>query len=157
MPTPLENWYIRTQSTKSLWPRRGRITSSYRRNEGTQSAKKRLKRALCLEDGVSGRERKAGNPSSYSSLNTRVWCYDNLSQTAVSNVQTISAIHGFLYSLIDRERFLRPEPEVSVSSQLALSVQGHSTFDRPVAPWDPHWDNAARHTSGALLQRTRKK
>lgn len=54
------------------------------------------------------------------------------------------------------ERFLCPEPEVSVSSQLALSVQGHSTFDRPVPPWDPHWDNAARHTSGALLQRTKK-
>lgn len=71
------------------------------------------------------------------SLNTTVWCYDNLSQTAVSNVQTISAIHGFLYSLIDMERFLCPEPEVSVSSQLALSVQGHSTFDRPVPPLGP--------------------
>lgn len=99
----------------------------------------------------------AENQSRYSSVHQRIWCYDNLSQTAVSNVQTISAIHGFRYSLIDGERFRRPETEVSVSSQLALSVQGHSTSDRPVPPGDPHWNNAARHTSGALLQRPTKK
>lgn len=113
---------------------------------------KELKQGLCLVDDGRVRERKMQEI-----LNTRVWCYDNLSQTAVSNVQTISAIHGFLYSLINMERFLRPEAEVSVSSQLALSVQWHSTFDRPAPPWDPHCDNAARHTSGALLQRMKKK
>lgn len=82
----------------------------------------------------------------------RSLCYDNLSETAVSNVQTISAIHGFLYGLIDGERFLRSEPNVSVSSWLALSVQGHSTSDSPVPPRDRRWDNAGRHASGALLQ-----
>lgn len=95
---------------------------------------------------------RATNHSSYSSLRQGSWCYDNFSQSAVLNAQPKSTIHSFLDGLIDRERFTHSEAEVSVSSQLTLSVQGHSTPDRPVPPRDLGWDNAARHASGALLQ-----
>lgn len=98
--------------------------------------------------------RKDRNQSHYShgSIHQRSECYDHLSESAVSNFQTISAIRSFLQSLIDRERFLCSEPEVSVFSQLASSVQGHSTSDRPVPPRELGWDGAARHASGAHLQ-----
>lgn len=56
------------------------------------------------------------------------------SETAGSNVQTMSNIHSFLQGLIDGEWFLPSQPELSVSFQPVLSVQGHSTSDRPVSP-----------------------
>lgn len=112
--------------------------------------------SLCgmWQQGKKGMGRAGGrNQSCYTQgfLHQRSWCYDYLHESAVSNVQTISAIHSFLYSLIDREQFFCSEPEVSVSSQLALSVQGHSTSDRPAPPREPGWDVAARHASGAHL------
>lgn len=156
MLTPSGTWYIHNQQ-KPL-PLLGHITSSYKWNDGGRNNCSRMaKLGVCVAYGGTVRENKRPkNQSRYSSVYQRILCYDNLSQTAVSNVQTISAIHSFWYSLIDGERFLRPEPEISVSSQLALSVQGHSTSDRPVPPGDPHWNKAARHTSGALLQRPTK-
>lgn len=59
-----------------------------------------------------------------------------VSKCIVSNIQTISTIHSFLLNLIDQEQFLCSESDISVSSQLALSVQGHSTSDRPLPPRD---------------------
>lgn len=55
------------------------------------------------------------------------------SETAGSDVQTMSNIHSFLQGLIDGEWFLPSQPGLSVSFQPVLSVQGHSTSDRPVS------------------------
>lgn len=64
------------------------------------------------------------------------------SETAGSNVQTMINIHSFLQGLIDGEWFLLSQPGLSVSFQPVLSVQGHSTSDRPVSPkgtWTGIW------------------
>lgn len=151
MLTPSGTWYIHNQQKPS--PLLGHITSSYKWNNGGCN---NCKPGLCVAYGGTVRENKWLKISPDTVPTIREFCVMTIPQTAVSNLQTISAIHSFWYSLIDGERFLHPESEVSVSSQLALSVQGHSTSDRPVPPGDLHWNNAARHTSGALLQRPTK-
>lgn len=141
---------IHSQSTKKPSLLYGHITSNYIWNDRGHNACSQMRKGLlCL--AFTGEEKKqppfnAGFPP------LKKNCYDYRCESAVSNVQTISTIHSFLESLIDKEWFLCPEPGVSVSSQLVLSVQGHSTSDRTISPWDQTWDGAARHASGAHLQ-----